>query len=925
MSRVGQGPLPGYESPSINRPNSFTVSGPVTTDGVAVFTIQAGQNVTLEDGKFSYDKVLLDDGNLQKFSASGDNGSAVSGQRILNWGTTNGASEAGRAISQLSVYTSQWVNITQNDITRQDNPVMFKTNEGEMVASGVREGLVKMYAAQSRGKGFLTGDGDFTNDWTTLSGNIFQMGYGLGDGAGNAGNVVYADFSQITKYPLDFLDPDQRWFAFSTRRLSYQAENCMEVYRNNDPTDTQVIGWDDNGYIDVTALGLFSAGADVRVKTWYNQSGNGYHATVPDLALNPTRGPLIYPASGSVRTIGGNSKICLDFATAQWLKADTGGTGDVDQPLWAAVVGATDQTSSGRHWFDGDDADRTMFYQSFDGGTPNLQRWAWGAGIYPETNLPGSKTDTDGHIFAMQFNGATSSFKKDAQVIGYNLNVSTGDNDGLTIGNRYTPITNSEFDGIIAEIVMFSGSGAMGFDDNFISKYLTNANTYYDIWAEFSTGLLDTYSGAAAAYSMRRLSSTYTGACLKVERSTDGTTKDIGFDEAGNLDVLTLLEFVDTGDGRIHTWFDQSGNSINAVQTTDAAQPKICVSQTNLLLQSNQFGTSPWFNSQTTNTSGQTGYDGTSDAWLATVNTGAQIIGQNISKSGVHTVSLYAKGSVNNGLRIFAFGDDNVDFWYNLNTGAVDGGVSPKVLAYSIEDAGSGWWRCSFTFSQNLTAIYFYMTDNNRSNASSGSIYIQDAQLEPGEVATGYTETTTTALSGTSLVQENEKPAMEFDGTDSFMTSSDYIVELSQNPASVFLVSQTTTLSNANYILAEGDSVSPYSSNFILGGGGVPGGTDILWVNTTTFGTMQTGQTLIGFDYNQTNFQAYIDGASSGGAGTATVLTETSLYTYIGRNATTGAGTFFTGKIQELITYKSDQSANRTGIETNINDYFNVY
>jgi len=211
------------------------------------------------------------------------------------------------------------------------------------------------------------------------------------------------------------------------------------------------------------------------------------------------------------------------------------------------------------------------------------------------------------------------------------------------------------------------------------------------------------------------------------------------------------------------------------------------------------------------------------------------------------------------------------------------------------------------------------------SETTAGYIYIQDAQLEPGEVATGYTETTTTALSGTSLVQENEKPAMQFDGSNSFMTSSDYIVELSQNPASVFLVSQTSALSNANYILAEGDSVSPYSSNFILGGGGVPGGTDILWVNTTTFGTMQTGQTLIGFDYNQTNFQAYIDGASSGGAGTATVLTETSLYTYIGRNATTGAGTFFTGKIQELITYKSDQSANRTGIQININDYFNIY
>jgi len=923
MSRVGQGPLPGYESPSINRPNSFTVSGPVTTDGVAVFTIQAGQNVTLEDGKFSYDKVLLDDGNLQKFSASGDNGSAVSGQRILNWGTTNGASEAGRAISQLSVYTSQWVNITQNDITRQDNPVMFKTNEGEMVASGVREGLVKMYAAQSRGKGFLTGDGDFTNDWTTLSGNIFQMGYGLGDGAGNAGNVVYADFSQITKYPLDFLDPDQRWFAFSTRRLSYQAENCMEVYRNNDPTDTEVIGWDDNGYIDVTALGLFSAGADVRVKTWYNQSGNGYHATVPDLALNPTRGPLIYPASGSVRTIGGNSKICLDFATAQWLKADTGGTGDVDQPLWAAVVGATDQTSSGRHWFDGDDADRTMFYQSFDGGTPNLQRWAWGAGIYPETNLPGSKTDTDGHIFAMQFNGATSSFKKDAQVIGYNLNVSTGDNDGLTIGNRYTPITNSEFDGIIAEIVMFSGSGAMAFDDNFMSKYLTNANTYYDIWAEFSTGLLDSYSDAAAAYSMRRLSSTYTGACLKVERSTDGTTKDIGFDEAGNLDVLTLLEFVGTGDGRIHTWFDQSGNSFNAVQTVDAAQPKICVSQTNLLLQSNNFNTT-WTDPNATVTGGQAGYDGSTDAWeLSLTGTFGQTT-QAVSASGLHTFSFYAKSGTKDYTRPYIGGGVNAYAYFDLLNGAT--GVQTGVSS-SIEDAGGGWWRCTFTVNGTIGDVRIHVADsiNTIGGSTSGSIYIQDAQLEPGEVATGYTETTTTALSGTSLVQENEKAAIQFT-----RTSQQYL----QNTSNIMTGSNL-----CNIAVATADSTSTENRSIIDQSGGSFGGalfqsasSGYTWFARFS-GTYIGGTSALNAEQQRLLFSNYVSGSSylaidgsiaSTQAATFSGSGDPNVAFWIGGDNAT-SDRYFDGKVQEVIIYNSDQDSNRTGLETNINNYFNIY
>lgn len=77
--------------------------------------------------------------------------------------------------------------------------------------------------------------------------------------------------------------------------------------------------------------------------------------------------------------------------------------------------------------------------------------------------------------------------------------------------------------------------------------------------------LLDTYSGAAAAYSLRRLRTLYTGAAIRVSRSSDGTQSDIGFNIDGTLDTTTLLSFCGASNGRIATWYDQSGNGRNAI------------------------------------------------------------------------------------------------------------------------------------------------------------------------------------------------------------------------------------------------------------------------------------------------------------------------------------------------------------------------
>jgi hypothetical protein len=87
-------------------------------------------------------------------------------------------------------------------------------------------------------------------------------------------------------------------------------------------------------------------------------------------------------------------------------------------------------------------------------------------------------------------------------------------------------------------------------------------------------GLLDTYPNAAAAYSVRKLRSAYSGSAIRVRRSSDNAEQDIGF-SGGNLDTTSLTSFCSGTNGFVTTWYDQSGNARNATQTTATNQPQI--------------------------------------------------------------------------------------------------------------------------------------------------------------------------------------------------------------------------------------------------------------------------------------------------------------------------------------------------------------
>ena len=110
--------------------------------------------------------------------------------------------------------------------------------------------------------------------------------------------------------------------------------------------------------------------------------------------------------------------------------------------------------------------------------------------------------------------------------------------------------------------------------------------------------LLDTYTGAAAAYSTRKLKTGVTVAA-RIRRSGDDIEADVEFDSNNEISLTSpisnassgtytdLADFVDHSttprDAFVDEWKDQSGSSNHATQSTLTSQPKLYDATTGLI------------------------------------------------------------------------------------------------------------------------------------------------------------------------------------------------------------------------------------------------------------------------------------------------------------------------------------------------------
>lgn len=107
---------------------------------------------------------------------------------------------------------------------------------------------------------------------------------------------------------------------------------------------------------------------------------------------------------------------------------------------------------------------------------------------------------------------------------------------------------------------------------------IIRANHLYRPMASSCNLILDSYSGAKVAISLRLLKCNYSGSCIRVRRSSDNTEQDIGFNGANEIDTAVLKTFIGANTGYVVKWYDQSGNANDASQSTTTQQGAIVIS-----------------------------------------------------------------------------------------------------------------------------------------------------------------------------------------------------------------------------------------------------------------------------------------------------------------------------------------------------------
>jgi len=173
-----------------------------------------------------------------------------------------------------------------------------------------------------------------------------------------------------------------------------------------------------------------------------------------------------------------------------------------------------------------------------------------------------------------------------------------------------------------------------------------------------------------------------------------------------------------------------------------------------------------------------------------------------------------------------------------------------------------------------------------------------------------------------SLIMANGRPAIQPDGIDDYLDCGGLIVELSAGDVLLSTVHERETAGDG-HMITEADNLGTYSSNFVYESREATE-EGLSWVNSDSFGDTVYGSQVIGqITEISGTVQAYLNNVSAGSSGTPTVNTEAGTTILFSRGDGTTA--FYGGKVQEIVSYKTDKSSERAQITKDQNLYYSAY
>lgn len=346
--------------------------------------------------------------------------------------------------------------------------------------------------------------------------------------------------------------------AYSLRKLdsSYNG-SAIRVRRSSDNTE-QDIGFVDN-QLDTTSLTTFVGSGNGFVSVWYDQSGNNRHVS----QSITTSQPRIVSAS-IIENI--NNKPVLNWYTSSVYLNRQNTTYSASAAFF--VARASSSLSSYAAVFGGANLGAS------NGAIRIELANTYYRAISTNVNTGGDLTFSDG-VFYINTNVISSSFDNIRKYHIGSVTAGAASRVLSAVQIGVENLTSRAWSGQIQELILYpvnQTSSRTNIEDNI--------NSYYVVYNTTGSRLIDPYIRVPAAYSLRRVSSTYyDGVVIRVRRSSDNAEQDIGF-VGDTLDTASLLSFAGAGSAFVTRWYDQSGNQNHAIQTTAGNQPRIVNSGT---------------------------------------------------------------------------------------------------------------------------------------------------------------------------------------------------------------------------------------------------------------------------------------------------------------------------------------------------------